>query len=437
MKRFMDVDVNVAARQRINRLFDDFDNVLVAFSGGKDSGVCLNLAYEIASERGELNKLAFYYEDYEANFQHTHDYVARAFDAFEGVSRRYWLCLPISAANSASMYQHRWVPWNPDEEDIWVRPMPKHPAVINIENVPFDFEVGTSGFDLRVMFSKWFAKQHGSTAVIVGLRADESLTRLGIITSQHRAHMHDNLRWTKRVDENTFNAYPIYDWKVDDIWVANARFGWDYNKIYDLYYLAGLSVHQMRVASPFHHAGQDNLKLYRVIDPNSWGKMIARVNGANFTAIYGGTAAMGWREINKPKHFTWQEYARFLMDTLPETTRLRLESHLERIQQTWETEGYGRNPKVIATMEDEGILIERTGEDDPKCTKPGFYEIVKIKSGIPDETSIPMFRKVPSWKAVCVCILKNDFTLQYLGVSRTKKEIAARNRAIKTWENAL
>lgn len=433
--KFINTDVNTAARQRIHRLFDDFDNVLVAFSGGKDSGVCLNLAYEVAQERGDTSRLAFYYEDYEANYKATHEYVGRVFDSLHGVEKKYWLCLPISAANSASMYQTRWIPWNPDEQDLWVRPMPTHESVISIDNAPFPFEVGTSGFDLRVQFSQWFGATHGKTAVIVGLRADESLTRRAIITSQHRSQMHQGLTWTKKVDEYTMNAYPIYDWGVKDIWVANGRFGWDYNTIYDLYAQAGMSIHQMRVASPFHHSGQATLKLYRSIDPDSWGKMVARVNGANFAAMYGGTAAMGWRSITKPKHFTWEEYARFLITTLPEATRERLVHHLQRLETEWREKGYGRNPRVIEALQEAGATIERTGEHDSRNTKPGFYERIKIMSGFPDETTEPMFRKAPSWKGVCVCILKNDFTLQSLGVSRTTKELKARARALALMEN--
>ena len=32
-----------------------------------------------------------------------------------------------------------------------------------------------------------------------------------------------------------YNAYPIYDWKTQDIWIANGKFGWTYNHLYDLY----------------------------------------------------------------------------------------------------------------------------------------------------------------------------------------------------------
>jgi predicted phosphoadenosine phosphosulfate sulfurtransferase len=344
--------------------------------------------------------------------------------------RRYWLCLPISAACSVSMHQTRWIPWNKDEKDIWVRPMPPGDYVINEDNCPYPFVKGTKGFDARIQFAEWFAKVHGKTAVVIGIRADESLTRRAIFTSQHRKKMHKGLTYTTEVDERTMNFYPIYDWKTEDIWIGNAKFGWDYNKAYDLFYQAGLSIDQMRIASPFHQSGQDNLKLFRVIDQHSWGKMVSRVNGVNFTGIYGGTTAMGWKTITKPPHFTWKQYAEFLIETLPGDAKKKLLFHLARFEKIWSERGYGRNPRVIQTMIDEGIEIENTKEISKICTKPDVYEIVRIKSGFPDETKISDFRHCPSWKAVCITIMKNDFALTYMGCGRTKDMNVARQRAL-------
>lgn len=241
-----------ALQDRLKFIFDEFDNVLVAFSCGKDSGVVLNAAYDFAKRTGQMAKLAYYYQDYEANYQDTHDYAERTFTTLNEC-RRYWLCLPFSAACAASMHQTRWVPWSPAEREIWVRDMPKGDYVVNLDNCPFPFETGTKGFDTRIIFSRWFGGQFGRTAVLVGIRADESLSRLGIITSQHRRHMHKGCKYSKIVDDNTVNFYPIYDWATQDIWVANAKNGWDYNKVYDLYHMAGLSIHEMRVALSLIH----------------------------------------------------------------------------------------------------------------------------------------------------------------------------------------
>ena len=99
--------------------------------------------------------------------------------------------------------------------------------------------------------------------------------------------------WSTEIDENVYNLYPLYDWKTEDIWVANGKFGWDYNKLYDLYYQAGVSLDRQRVASPFISEAIESLALYKVIDPETWGKMIGRVNGIGFAGLYGNTHAAG------------------------------------------------------------------------------------------------------------------------------------------------
>lgn len=429
------MNVFEATRARLKIIFDDFENVLVAFSCGKDSGVMLNMAYDYAKETGQLHKLSFYYEDYEAGYCYTHEYAERMFKGLPGCINRYWLCLPISAACAVSMHQTRWIPWDDELEDIWVRPMPKGDYVVNIDNCPFPFLKGTKGFDTRIEFAKWFAGEVGKTAVLIGIRADESLTRLAIFSSPHRANMHKGLKYSTVLDELTTNFYPVYDWKTQDIWVGNAKFGWDYNKIYDLYYQAGLTIDQMRVASPFHQCGQENLQLYRAIDPNSWGKMVGRVNGVNFTGIYGGTTAMGWRKINKPAHFTWRQYAEFLLGTLPEETKKKFLYHLARLQESWSTKGYGRNPNVIKEMIAAGIEIENTKQISKLCIKPGVYEIVRIKSGFPDDVNIGDFRHCPSWKAVCITIMKNDFGCQYMGVSRSSDKNLLKLKQLEKYAN--
>lgn len=433
------MNVYEAAIQRIRIAFDTHDRVLVAFSGGKDSGVCLNLCYAYAKEHGHLHRLAAYHEDYEAGYQHTFDYIERAFDAMPEIDR-YWLCLPISAACSVSMHQPRWIPWNEDERHLWVRQPPTKPYVYTPANIWFPFKKGTSGFQFRIDFAEHYARRHGRTAVIVGLRQDESLSRRAIITSARRVHTMNGLTYTTIVSDHCTNFYPIHDWHVGDIWTANARFQWDYNRLYDLYYRAGMSIHEMRTASPFHQSGQDTLKYYRAINPDMWAKMVGRVNGVNFTGIYGGTTAMGWKKITKPEHFTWKEYAHFLMDTLPDATRNKVKEHLARLTRSWQEVGYGRNPRVIKAIKEAGVDIENTHVISKLCTKPDVYEIIKIKGEWPDEIDLENatpFRHCPNWKAVCITIMKNDFGLTYMGLGRTKQQLARRKEVMEKYQQLL
>ena len=54
MKRWLGMDVFTAARSRLAEVFDAFERVFVSFSGGKDSGVVVQLALDIAREKGRL-----------------------------------------------------------------------------------------------------------------------------------------------------------------------------------------------------------------------------------------------------------------------------------------------------------------------------------------------------------------------------------------------
>ena len=93
--------------------------------------------------------------------------------------------------------------------------------------------------------------------------------------------------------------------------------------------------------------------------------------------------------------------------------------HLDRLRNSWKDKGYGRNPRVIKQMLAEGVELENTKQISKLCKKKDVYEIVKIKSDIPDEINIGRnFRICPSWKAVCMTILKNDWGLTYMSVSR-------------------
>ena len=83
-----------------------------------------------------------------------------------------------------------------------------------------------------------------------------------------------------------YNAYPIYDWKTQDIWIANGKFGWTYNHLYDLYYQAGVPLSRQRVASPFISQAISTLFIYKVVDPDMWGRMVGRVNGVEEDDLY-------------------------------------------------------------------------------------------------------------------------------------------------------
>ncbi|MDR2870842.1 MAG: DUF3440 domain-containing protein [Deferribacteraceae bacterium] len=426
MKVYQDINVYDAALARIEIAFNSFDNILVAFSGGKDSGVLLNLCYDYAKKTNQLSKLAMYHIDYEAQYQLTTDYVTKCFHEYYKEIKKIWVCLPLKAQCSVNMSNEGfWRPWAPYEENIWVRDMPNNHFVINRFNEEIGFDpINDWDKDVMIRLDRWFADKYGSTCLMIGLCASESYDRYIFLTKQDVRKSHSWL-WESN---DYYSAYPLYDWEVEDIWTVNAKFNYDYNRLYDLYYQAGMGINQMRVASPFNNCAIDTLKYYRVIEPDTWGKLISRVNGVNFGGIYGGTMAMGWRSIKKPTHFSWKEYAEFLLNTLPENTAENYRKRLQVSIDSW-IRGGARSAEIIYQLEKAGIDFKRTG----KIGRGKHQNEVIIFEEYPDDVQIQDFAKVPSWKRLCICILKNDWFCRYMGFTPNKAEIDKRKKILERY----
>ena len=430
MKKYLEKNVYEAALERIEYLFKEFDNILVSFSGGKDSTVCLNLCYDYAKKNNCLDKLAMYHLDYEAQYKMTTDFVAETFEAFEGI-RKYWLCLPVGA-NCACNGRGKWIPWEESKKKIWVRDLPKSRYLVTKDICGFDFEDGRKDYEVQDLFCAYFSRHFGKTAVVIGIRADESNDRYMLVSSTAESfvqHRYKNKKWTVGTD-NLYKVYPIYDWTVEDVWIATAKNAWKYNKLYDLYYKAGLTIQQMRVASPFHTCGMENLKLYKVIDPNNWAKMIGRTNGVNFAGLYGGTTAMGWKSIKLPKGHTWKSYCYFLLSTLDKDLR----NHYERIFATsieyWCEKGGFVDKDILPELE----ALKADYEDNGISERFKNQHILKFAQ-YPDDMETKSFQKLPSYKRMCICIMKNDYYCKYMGFAQTKEAIEKRKKALEKYKN--
>jgi predicted phosphoadenosine phosphosulfate sulfurtransferase len=248
--------------------------------------------------------------------------------------------------------------------------------------------------------------------------------------------MFKNLSYSTKIAANLFNFYPLYDWMAEDIWIANAKFEFDYNKIYDMFYKAGVSVIDMRIANPFHFCGVDALKLYRAIEPDTWCKLVGRVNGANFGAIYGGTKAVGYKEVSLPKGHTWKSYVYFLLGTLPEETQRIYNKKFESSFKYWLEKGGALPVKVIKDLQRTGIKFENLGKPCGGRMYKNEYEIVRFFE-YPDDANIRDFRLIPTYKRMCITILKNDMSCRYMGFSQTKDELQKEKAAIAQWSNLL
>lgn len=418
-RSYRTVNVYDAANDRLAFIFNTFERVYISFSGGKDSGVLLNLALDYVKKHGIKKKIGIQILDNEANYQYSLEFMHRILRANREYLDIYWCCMPVSLPCTVSSYQVNWQCWGIEDEAKWIRPRPDDDYIVHIDNHPFGdaFRPGMEYADFWDMFAEWYADGK-LCANLIGIRTAESLNRYRAIMNQDKEMIGGHM-WTKRNTKNVFNCYPIFDWRTEDIWTANAKFCWDYNKLYDVFYMAGVPVTKMRVASPFMSESKSSLNLYRVIDGETWARLCARVGGANFVATYG--KQLNYNSFTLPEGHTWKSFTKFLLATLPEESARNFKGRLIQSLRYWGRVGRGVSEDIIVQLRRLGIKFDING-----VTNHGKNQLRRVRIKVPpdhlDELSTDK-GSVTSWKRFAITILKNDHTCKYLGLAPTKKQM--------------
>lgn len=380
-----------AALERVETIFDEFEKVYVSFSGGKDSTVMSHLVLEEARKRGR--KVGVLIIDLEAQYSHTITHIHEMVEQYEDVIDLHWVCPVLLLRNAVSNYQPRWVCWDESKKDIWVREKPKQAADLS----QYDFYVPEMEFEeFMVLWGEWYAGDK-RTAACIGIRADESLHRYRAIVSRKDGLMHNGLKWTTRVSKKLFNCYPIYDWRTEDIWVFHGQNKHlTHNRVYDQMTKAGVKLSQQRLCQPYGDDQRRGLWLYHILEPETWYKLVARVNGANSGALYiqeNGNMT-GYNNITKPEGHTWKSFCNLLLSTMPKKTSDHYRSRFRKFIAGWKQRGY------------ETIPDEAPHSLEVKCW-------------------------APSWRRMCKTILRNDYWCKGLGQSQPKSEAYQKFKAIK------
>lgn len=395
-KIYREDNVLIAAQKRISHAFDNFPNIVLSFSGGKDSSTMFHLTADEAQKRGR--KFAVMIVDLEAQYKKTIKHIEEMLDVYKDCIEPYWICLPLSLRNAASNFEPKWICWDEEKKNDWVRSFPKH-CIKDINYFPF-FQKGMEFEEFIVLFAEWYAKGY-LCATFVGIRADESLNRYRTVASQswlEKKEMFNNLNYTTLVVDKVYNLYPIYDWKTSDIWVYNRKFPEKFhNEIYDFMHKAGVSPSQQRLCQPYGDDQRRGLWLYHLLEPETWYKIVSRVNGVNGMALYveeNGNIT-GQNKINKPKGHTYKSFANLLLTTLPKSTRDHYLKRFRSFIKGWKQRGY---------------------END-----------------IPDEAPYILESKhwAPSYRIICKVLLRNDWWCKGLGLTQPKSEAYGKYLEIK------
>ena len=180
VREYLQMDVYEALMGRLKLIFEEFDNIYVSFSGGKDSGLLLNLVLDYRKTYYPEKTIGVFHQDFEAQYTVTTEYVERTFERIKNETECYWVCLPMATRTALSSYEMYWYPWDDKKKDVWVRPMPDKEYVINLENNPITtYHYRMHQEDLARQFGRWYRMTHGEgkTVCLLGMRADESLQR--------------------------------------------------------------------------------------------------------------------------------------------------------------------------------------------------------------------------------------------------------------------
>lgn len=299
MKIYKTTNVYEEALKRIRFLYDEFDDIVVGYSGGKDSTVTLRLAVEVAKEKGKLPVKAIFL-DQEAEWGAVIEHMREIYQD-PNIDLR-WYQIPFSIYNATSNIKQWITAWEDGVETM--RPREPYSIKNNVYGTTRFYELFNK--IIEVDFPK-------KTALLGGVRAEESPRRKVAMTQDIT---YKYITWGKKlnIDREQYTFYPIYDWSYTDVWKAIHDNKWTYTKVYDYQYMYGVQPKYMRVSNLHHETAIETLFYLQEIEKDTWTALTKRMSGVD-------TAG----KLNKDDYFvrelpfmfkSWEEYRDYLTDKL-------------------------------------------------------------------------------------------------------------------------
>ena len=146
------LNVYEQAQIRLEKIFGHFDNIYVSFSGGKDSGVLLQLCTDYIRKHCPGRKIGVFHLDYEIQYGETIRYVDEVLASNSDIFEVYRVCVPFKVSTCTSMFQKFWRPWDEEKKDCWVRSIPE--GAYTRKDFPF-FSRRMWDYDFQRNFARW------------------------------------------------------------------------------------------------------------------------------------------------------------------------------------------------------------------------------------------------------------------------------------------
>ncbi len=306
-------NVLLRARERIAYLFDEFDNIVVSISGGKDSTVLAHLALVEANRRGR--KVGLFFLDEEVVYESTVAQIDYLMSLYPENTIRLWLQVEFCLTNATSLAESQLKCWEAGKHKIWMRPKRND----SIKFAPWDRDKETirnkvKGFGFYDALEN-FQSSRENTAFLVGMRATESPNRWRAMVKNPG---YKDVYWSTALMRGNVALSPLYDWNFHDIWKYIYDEGLRYSKIYDYMHKKGFGLNDIRVSSLIHEKSFKSLVELPEFEPKTYDRLLQRVKGISVGQLYGKDNKM--LKVSKlPKGFkTWIDYRDFLLETYPD-----------------------------------------------------------------------------------------------------------------------
>lgn len=313
---YIDKNVLESARERIAYIFDEFENIIVSVSGGKDSTVLAHLVMSEAHRRGR--KVGMFFLDEEVVYESTIKQVDYLMNMYPQNTNKLWLQVEFNLTNAVSIKESQLICWEKGKHKSWMRS--KRPDAIHFK--PWDVTKETirdknKGFGFYDAIEN-FQNSRQNTAFLVGLRATESMNRWRAVSKNPG---YKNTYWCTKMANGNVSFYPLYDWNFHDVWKYIYDEKLQYSKIYDYMFKKGMGLQEIRVSSLIHEKSFKALVELPEFEPKTYNRLLKRVQGISVGNLYGKDSLM-LRVRKLPKNFnTWIEYRDFLLATYPDESK--------------------------------------------------------------------------------------------------------------------
>lgn len=297
MRVYNTKNVYHALQDRLDMIFNRFENVIVSASGGKDSTV---LWHAVTKKAQELNRTVnMFFLDQEAEYASTIDQIK--WQSKHPNINVLWYQVPIYMTNATSYekeFLYAWGKgehWMREKEDVAIKEAPGAP-------------------DRFYPFVEWFENKYGKdTAILIGLRTEESLNRYRAVIKKPAIK---DITWSTKTKNGAVKLYPIYDFSFEDIWTYLGKLNVRYNKIYDYMWIKGTRIPGFRVSNLIHKKAFSCLTTLQEFEPGTYDKLVKRIKGVHVAALYAKEKSI-FKTRERPEAFkSWLDYRDFLLDTI-------------------------------------------------------------------------------------------------------------------------